>query len=56
VYPDNPPAMELYRKLGFVEEGRFIRHLREIDGTFHDEVKMYLWVGNDGDDGEANAL
>ncbi len=45
VYPDNPPAMELYRRLGFIEEGRFVRHLCEIDGTFHDEVKMYLWVG-----------
>ncbi|MCC6682122.1 MAG: GNAT family N-acetyltransferase [Phycisphaeraceae bacterium] len=45
VYPDNPPAMELYRKMGFIEEARLIRHLREPDGTFHDEVKMYLWVG-----------
>ncbi len=46
VYPDNPPAMELYRKMGFVEEGRLIRHLREPSGEFHDEVKMYLWVGS----------
>jgi ribosomal protein S18 acetylase RimI-like enzyme len=36
----NARAIALYRKLGFVEEGRFRRRLRLEDGTFIDDLAM----------------
>lgn len=36
----NARAIGLYKKLGFVEEGRFQRRLRLEDGTFMDDVAM----------------
>lgn len=36
----NARAIGLYKKLGFVEEGRFRRRLRLEDGTFVDDVAM----------------
>jgi ribosomal protein S18 acetylase RimI-like enzyme len=36
----NTRAIALYRKLGFVEEGRLQRRIRLEDGTFVDDVSM----------------
>lgn len=44
VYPDNLPAVNLYRKFGFIEEGRFFRHSVR-DGEYRDEILMGRWLG-----------
>lgn len=36
----NQPAIGLYQKQGFVEEGRFQKRLRLLDGTFVDDIAM----------------
>jgi RimJ/RimL family protein N-acetyltransferase len=41
VYTTNPAAHALYRKLGFVEEGRMIKG-RYIDGQFDDVIRMSM--------------
>lgn len=41
VHVDNAPALAVYRKLGFVEEGRLREH-RFYGGRFHDFVVMGL--------------
>jgi len=43
VYPDNAPAVALYRKFGFVDEGRLVRHLLKPVG-YVDEVLMARWL------------
>jgi putative acetyltransferase len=43
VYPDNEPARGLYRKFGFVEEGRLTGHSKKSYG-YEDEVIMGRWV------------
>lgn len=40
VWPTNSPALALYRKAGFVEEGRKRRHYRRADGHLWDAVLM----------------
>jgi ribosomal protein S18 acetylase RimI-like enzyme len=45
VRSSNTAAIELYRKLGFAEEGRFIRRLKIGPGTYLDDIAMALWVG-----------
>lgn len=47
VYPSNARAIALYRKFGFVEEGRLSRHSRKPYG-YDDEILMARWVGEDG--------
>lgn len=44
VYPDNARAMALYRRFGFVEEGRFRDHSRRQNG-YGDEILMGRWIG-----------
>lgn len=44
VFADNERAIALYRKLGFVEEGRRPREYRMADGTWRDDVLMYRFV------------
>jgi RimJ/RimL family protein N-acetyltransferase len=44
VYPHNDGARALYRKFGFVEEGRLVRHAKKSYG-FEDEILMALWLG-----------
>ena len=41
VFPHNEPAIELYRKLGFREEGRRRRHYR-IGGGYVDAILMAI--------------
>jgi diaminopimelate decarboxylase len=46
VYPENAPAISLYRRFGFVEEGRLLRHSRKPDGD-RDEILMGVWLGEE---------
>jgi putative acetyltransferase len=42
VFPQNAPAIALYRKFGFIEEGYLRRHLRRNDGALWDVIAMGL--------------
>ncbi len=44
VFSYNERAIRLYKKLGFIEEGRKIKHIKRIDGTYADELMMYKFV------------
>jgi hypothetical protein len=44
VYPSNEAAIALYRKFGFIEEGRLVRHAKKSYG-YEDEILMALWLG-----------
>jgi len=46
VYPHNTAAVALYRKFGFVDEGRLQRHSRKSSG-YEDEILMATWIGGD---------
>jgi RimJ/RimL family protein N-acetyltransferase len=42
VFPDNAAAIALYRKFGFVEEGRRVKHYRRASGELWDAIEMGL--------------
>ena len=42
VFPHNTAGIALYRKFGFVEEGRRIKHYRRANGELWDSVVMGL--------------
>ncbi|MBA2358992.1 MAG: GNAT family N-acetyltransferase [Actinobacteria bacterium] len=42
VFPHNDAAISLYRKFGFVEEGRRSKHIRRTNGELWDLVEMGL--------------
>jgi len=42
VWPDNTAALQLYRRAGFVEEGRKLRHYRRRNGELWDSLLMGL--------------
>jgi RimJ/RimL family protein N-acetyltransferase len=42
VFPHNAAAIALYRKFGFLEEGRLVRHIRRADGQIWDLIEMGL--------------
>jgi ribosomal protein S18 acetylase RimI-like enzyme len=42
VFAHNTPAIELYRKFGFVEEGRRIKQYRRSSGELWDAIEMGL--------------
>lgn len=44
VYTANTPAIALYEKMGFVEEGRKIREVKFADGSYDDCICMYRFV------------
>jgi ribosomal protein S18 acetylase RimI-like enzyme len=46
VYPTNEVAVALYRKFGFVQEGRLVGHSRKSTG-YEDEVLMSAWIEGD---------
>ena len=46
VYPHNTGAIALYRKFGFIQEGRLARHSRKSYGD-EDEILMAAWIGGD---------
>jgi len=48
VWPHNDGALGLYKKLGFVEEGRLRRHYRRRSGELWDTVVMGLLLDGGG--------
>jgi len=48
VYPDNEPALALYRRFGFTEEGRLTGHSKKSIG-YRDEIVMGLWLAGGPD-------
>lgn len=46
VYPGNAAAIALYRKFGFVEEGRLVRHSKKSYG-YEDEILMAAFLEGD---------
>ena len=44
VRASNAGAIALYRKLGFVEEGRLVKRLKLEDGTYLDDIAMGLFT------------
>lgn len=38
----NTPARELYKKLGFQQCGYYPQAYRQPDGTYTDDISMYL--------------
>ena len=52
VYPHNTGAIALYRRFGFVEEGRLARHSRKSYGD-EDEILMAAWIGGEHADARA---
>ena len=42
VFPHNEAAIALYRKFGFVEEGRLTKHIRRANGELWDLIEMGL--------------
>ena len=45
VWPHNETALALYRKAGFIEEGRKRRHYRRANGELWDSILMGLPLG-----------
>jgi RimJ/RimL family protein N-acetyltransferase len=43
VYPGNASAISLYRRFGFVQEGRLFRHSKKSYG-YEDEILMGVWL------------
>ena len=44
VLADKANAIALYRKLGFVEEGRRVPEIKVAKGKYVDDLLMYRWV------------
>ena len=44
VYPHNEAATALYRRFGFEQEGRLVRHAKKSYG-YEDEILMAVWIG-----------
>jgi len=42
VFATNNKAIELYRDLGFIEEGRHIKAVKQTDGMYVDVLQMYV--------------
>ena len=42
VFPHNDAAIALYRKFGFVDEGRLVQHVRRANGDLWDLIEMGL--------------
>jgi len=42
VFSTNQPAIELYRHLGFIEEGRHVKAVKQLNGEYVDVLQMYV--------------
>jgi RimJ/RimL family protein N-acetyltransferase len=42
VFDTNNNALKLYKDLGFIEEGRHIKAIKQLNGEYVDTVQMYL--------------
>jgi RimJ/RimL family protein N-acetyltransferase len=47
VFPHNEAGIALYRKFGFVEEGRRVKHIRRASGDLWDTIEMGLLLEPD---------
>jgi RimJ/RimL family protein N-acetyltransferase len=52
VFPHNAAAIALYRKFGFVEEGRRVQHYRRANGELWDSIVMGLLLAPAPDEAE----
>ncbi len=46
VFPHNEAAIALYRKFGFIEEGRLVKQYRRRSGELWDAIQMGLLLGD----------
>ncbi|RYZ62929.1 MAG: GNAT family N-acetyltransferase [Chitinophagaceae bacterium] len=44
VFATNKNAIRLYRSLGFMEEGRHIKAIKQPTGEYIDVLQMYAWI------------
>ena len=44
VFANNYPAIELYKKMGFKEDGRREKAVKLYDNKFCDLIHMFMWV------------
>jgi len=42
VFATNIHAIKLYKEMGFIEEGRHIKAIKQLDGEYVDIVQMYI--------------
>jgi RimJ/RimL family protein N-acetyltransferase len=56
VFPHNEAAIALYRKFGFVEEGRRVEHIRRSSGEHWDLLEMGLLLENGCTGGEQSLV
>lgn len=42
VFASNKNAIELYKRNGFIEEGRHIKAIKQLDGTYVDIIQMFV--------------
>ncbi len=42
VFATNYNAIKLYEKMGFIEEGRHIKAIKQLDGEYVDIIQMYI--------------
>lgn len=42
VFSSNGQAIKLYKNLGFIEEGRHIKAIKQLNGAYVDSVQMYI--------------
>jgi RimJ/RimL family protein N-acetyltransferase len=47
VWPHNQPARRLYRRHGFADEGRLVRHYRRRNGELWDAIVMGMVLDHD---------
>jgi RimJ/RimL family protein N-acetyltransferase len=47
VFPHNEAAVALYRRYGFVEEGRLVKHYRRSSGELWDAIQMGLLLDDE---------
>lgn len=46
VFSNNTPAIELYKRFGFQEEGRKLKEIKLGEGDYVDEILMYRFVAD----------
>lgn len=44
VIETNEVAIRIFKKLGFIEEGRHIKAIKQPSGEYADILQMYLWI------------
>jgi RimJ/RimL family protein N-acetyltransferase len=49
VFTTNTHAIKLYRDLGFIEEGRHVKAIKQAGGQYIDILQMYLWLADSPD-------